>query len=1459
MLNKIIDFSIKNKLIIGLFTLGLIVFGAYSVMKLPIDAVPDITNNQVMVITISPGLGAPDVERFITVPVEQATRNVPGIKEQRSFSRFGLSIVTIVFNDNTDVYWARQQVGERLVTVQSQIPAGMGTPEMGPVTTGLGEIFQYVIKTKKGFEGKYSLTELRTIQDWIVRRQLLGTQGVADVSSFGGSVKQYEVAVKTDQLKSFGLTISDVFKALEENNQNAGGAYIEKGPNVLFIRTEGLVKNLEDMGNVVVKRVGGSMPVLVKNIGVVREGSAIRYGATVYGADGEVPGAVVMMLKGGNSKDVIYNIKEKIKIIEKSLPEGVIIEPFLDRTKMVDNAIGTVKVNLIEGALIVVFVLVIFLGNLRAGFIVASVIPLSLLFAVILMNLAGTSGNLMSLGALDFGLLVDGGVIIVEAVLFKLHHGIKHNRGTGTDVLSQDEMDAEVGDSSKKMMNAAAFGQIIILVVYLPVLSLQGIEGKMFRPMAETVSFAILGAFLLSLTYIPMMSSLFLSKHIGTKPNISDRMMDAVTKWYTPILKKVLAFPKLIVGVSVLLFAIAAFIMSTLGGEFIPKLEEGDFAVDTRLLTGSSLTNTVSTLQKTAKVLLDSFPEVKKVVTKIGSGEIPTDPMPLEAADMMVILKDKKEWTSAKTFDELAEKMSAALQQVPGVTTGFQFPVQMRFNELMTGARQDVVCKIFGDDLDTLAITAERIGELISKVEGAKDLYVETVTGVPQMVISYNREAIARYGASVAEINKTVQAAYAGSKAGLVFEGDKRFDLVIRLDNEQKADINNLSNLMIGVANGLQVPLGELATVQLQEGPYQIQREEARRRIMVGFNVRGRDVQTVVQELQKNVNDHIKLAPGYSISYGGQYENLQNATSRLAIALPIALLLIFVLLYFAFNKIKYGLLIFSAIPLSATGGIFSLWLRGMPFSISAGVGFIALFGVAVLNGIVLITEIVRLRVNDESDVKDIIVKATETRLRPILMTAAVASLGFLPMAISSGAGAEVQRPLATVVIGGLLTATVLTLVVLPCLYLLFDRRKFKPQKMKALSIIGLMVLSSAAFAQSPANINGKPLRLTEALQLAIEKAPSMNVSRLQEQYYALLPAIGRDIPRTQFNTELGNYNTAAFDARISIVQPLSSGAVYQKQKALFESFLATAKINTEVQKMDIKRLVHQLYIQLQYLQANRLLLQRVDSIFGGYQRIASLRLEKGESNLLEKTSLDNLVMQNRLQMQMQESDIQTAQLQLSLILQTESNIVAADPLQSTAKLFDSAQWRTSPFLALYKKQEAQAMAETELVKARMKPDWLLGYNNQSLNGWQMQTDRSEKLYNMGNRFSSLSLGMTVPVFNKAQKQKVTASKANEAVAVATTALATNNFQAKIDKAWHDYEKYNKAVLYYEKTANKQAEIMINTANLSYRNGAINYIEWGTLLNQAINIKSQYIESLRLLNIAETELNYLFNN
>ena len=1034
MLNSIIEFAIKNKLIVGLFTIALIGYGSYEVTKLPIDAVPDITNNQVQVITIAPSFGATDIERLVTFPIEQANNNISGLHEIRSFSRFGLSLVTIVFDDETDIYWARQQVAERLQQVQSQIPAGIGVPELGPVSTGLGEIYQYVVRPKEGYESKYDETELRTIQDWIVRRQLLGVKGVAEVSSFGGKLKQYSIEIDPRKLQSSGISISDVFKALESNNQNTGGAYIEKGSTALFIRSEGLIGNIEDIKNIAIKSLGGGTPLFIRDVAEIKIGHATRYGAMTFNDKGEVSGAVVMMLKGANSSEVIKNVKSRVAQIQKTLPEGVIIEPFLDRTKMVNNAIGTVEKNLLEGALIVIFVLVLFLGNFRAGILVASVIPLAMLFAIIMMNLFGVSGNLMSLGALDFGLIVDGAVIIVEAVM----HVLAGKNALGNAKYSQAEMDEITHKSAGKMMNSAVFGQVIILVVYLPIFTLQGIEGKMFKPMAQTVAFALLGAFILSLTYIPMMSAVFLSKKTKHTPNISDRLMAKVEHAYKSALTKVIGFPKIVLGTTIGLFVLAVFILTTLGGEFIPALEEGDFAVETRVLTGSSLETTIENTQKTAHILKTRFPEVEKVVTKIGSGEVPTDPMPMEASDMMVILKDKSEWTSAKTFNELAEKMTNELAEVPGVTVGFQYPVQMRFNELMTGARQDVVCKIFGEDLDTLTAYANKMGEIVNTVEGAKNLYVESVSGMPQVIIAYKRDMIAQYNLTISDINRIVNIALAGQSTGMVFEGEKRFDLVVRLAGEQKKDVQDIQNLLIPTSNGTQIPLSQLADVAIKDGPNQIQREDAKRRIVVGFNVRGRDVQTIVNELQGKIDKKIKFPTGYYVTYGGAFENLNAAKQRLMIAVPVSLILIFLLLFFAFNSIKHGLLIYSAIPLSAIGGIFFLAMRGLPFSISAGVGFIALFGVAVLNGIVLIAEFNRIKHDGERDLRKVVIKGTNLRLRPVLMTAFVASLGFLPMALSNGAGAEVQRPLATVVIGGLLVATFLTLFVLPILYMVFE-------------------------------------------------------------------------------------------------------------------------------------------------------------------------------------------------------------------------------------------------------------------------------------------------------------------------------------------------------------------------------------------------------------------------------------
>jgi cobalt-zinc-cadmium resistance protein CzcA len=1034
MLDKIIYYSIKNKLVVAFLAIALVIWGSYSLMQLPVDAVPDITNNQVQILTTAPSQSAMDIERLVTFPVEQTMATIPDIEEIRSFSRFGLSVVTIVFDDNVDVYWARQQVNERLVIAASQIPPGVGTPMLAPVTTGLGEIYQYIIRPAKGYEKKYDAMELRNLQDWIVRRQLLGIPGVADVASLGGYLKQYEIAIDPDKLRSYNISIAEVFSALEKNNQNTGGAYIDKKPNAYFIRSEGLIGSMDDIGKIVVTNTEGGIPVLIRNIAEVRFGHATRYGAITYNDETEVVGAVVMMLKGGNSSAVVKRVKEKMEQVQKSLPEGVVIDAFLDRSHLVERAIGTVERNLIEGALIVIAVLVLFLGNLRAGLIVASVIPLSMLFAVSMMRVFDVSGNLMSLGAIDFGLIVDGTVIIVEATMFHLLTRVNRQR------LTQDEMDLEVYQSASRIRTSAAFGEIIILIVYLPILTLVGVEGKMFRPMAETVGFAIAGAFILSLTYVPMMSAVFLSKDPEHKRNFSDRMMDFFNRKYEPLIRWSLKHKLTVIFVSGLLLLISIFTFIKMGGEFLPTLEEGDFAVETRALTGSSLTYTIDIAKKSAGVLLREFPdEVKEVVAKIGSSEIPTDPMPIEACDLMVILNPKNQWTKASGRDELADKMATALEAVPGVMYGFQQPIQMRFNELMSGVRQDVAIKIFGEDINVLTTLSQQVNKLIGDIEGVHDIYLEEVTGLPQIVVNINRDEVAKYGLNIQDINAAINTAFAGQSAGMVFENERRFDLTVRLKGENRQGIEDVRNLYVTSSNGQQIPLRQLADIQLVIGPNQIQREDAKRRIIVGFNVRGRDIATVVEEIQEKIESKIDFPPGYYPTYGGQFENLQKAQQRLSVAVPVALFLIFVLLFFTFSSISQSILIFTAIPMAAIGGVFALLVRGMPFSISAGVGFIALFGVAVLNGIVLIAEFNRLKKSGLTDLNEIILKGTAVRLRPVLMTAAVASLGFLPMALATSAGAEVQKPLATVVIGGLITSTLLTLVVLPCLYIYFER------------------------------------------------------------------------------------------------------------------------------------------------------------------------------------------------------------------------------------------------------------------------------------------------------------------------------------------------------------------------------------------------------------------------------------
>lgn len=1033
MLDKIIQFSIRNKFVILLFTLVLIAWGSYSLKKLPLDALPDVTNNQVQIITTAPTLASQEVEQLITYPLERAVKTVPNVIELRSISRFGLSVVTVVFEEDVDIYWAREQIFQRLKEAEENIPDYVNSPELAPISTGLGEIYQYDVYAKKGYENKYSAVELRTIQDWIIIPQLQGIKGVAEVSTWGGKLKQFEIAVNPNMLNSLGVTITEIFDALAKNNQNTGGAYIEKDQYTYFIRGVGMAKGVKDLENVVVKNRNGS-PVLVRNVAQVREGVALRYGASTKDGKGEIVSGMVLMLKGENSSAVVNRVHEKMAQINKSLPEGVVAEAFIDRGKLVENSIKTVAKNLLEGALIVIFVLILFLGNLRAGLIVASVIPLAMLFAVILMNAFGVSGNLMSLGAIDFGIIVDGAVIIVEATM---HHLQKFKN---KKELTQEEMDEEVYNSASKIRNSAAFGEIIILIVYLPILALIGTEGKMFKPMAMTVGFAIIGAFILSLTYIPMMSALFLSKKTEHKENFSDRMIAWLESRYTPLLKKALEFKKVVLSIAVGLFALAFIIFQNMGGEFIPTIEEGDLAINATIMTGSSLTQMVETTTKYEQILKAKFPEIKTIVTKIGSGEIPTDPMPIESGDLIIVLKDKKEWKGKyHNWEELANAMKEEMEIIPGANIEISQPIQMRFNELMTGSRSDIAIKIFGDDLEILDAKATELISKIKGIEGIGDLKADKVTGLPQITIKYDYDKIALYGLNISDINQIIRSSFAGEVAGKIYDESKRFDVVVRMDENNRGDITDVSNLFIPLPNGQQVPLSQVASVEYEQGPVQVIREDGKRRITVGLNVRGRDIKSVVEEIQAKLDKSFKLPAGYYVTYGGQFENLIEASQRLSVALPIALGLILVLLYFTFKSVKQALLIFTAIPLSAIGGVFALSLRGMPFSISAGIGFIALFGIAVLNGIVLISYFNQLKSEGISDAFQRIITGTKTRLRPVLMTAAVASLGFLPMALSTSGGAEVQKPLATVVIGGLISATLLTLIVLPILYLLLER------------------------------------------------------------------------------------------------------------------------------------------------------------------------------------------------------------------------------------------------------------------------------------------------------------------------------------------------------------------------------------------------------------------------------------
>jgi len=1451
MINNIIAYSIKNKLIIGVFTLAIIVTGIWSMSKVPIDAVPDITNNQVQVITKAPNLGTVDIEQFVTYPVEVSMSNLPGVKEIRSVSRFGLSLVTIVFDDDMGTYLPRQLVAEKLTEVASEIPNGFGTPEIGPISTGLGEIYQYSLEVDEKYRDRYTLSDLRTIQDWIIRRQMAMVPGVVEVNAFGGDKKQYEVAVSPEKLKSFGVTMSEIFDALEANNQNSGGAYIEKNHQANFIRGEGLARSLDDIRKIVL-RTENNIPLTINDVATVQYGKAIKYGALTKDGQGEAVGGMFLMLKGANSNDVIEAVKNRVEKIQKSLPEGIRIEPFLDRSKLISNTIGTVSTNLIEGALIVIFILVFLLGNWRGGLIVASTIPLSLLFAFILMNVFDVWANLMSLGAIDFGIIIDGAVIIVEGTVFLLHEKVVKN----------DQMDAETRDtvaleSSSKMMNSAFFGQLIILIVFVPILALQGVEGKMFKPMALTFMFAMIGVMILCLTYVPMMSAWFLKVNPKSQPSPGDRLVQYLENGYEIVLQKTMRFSKMMIISSLGLLVLAVFSFMQLGGEFIPKLDEGDIAFHVILKPGSSLSETIQTTTKVEQVIKENFPEVEHVICRIGVADVPTDPMPMDIADCFAILKPKSEWRPGMTKAKLISEIKAKTGLIPGINHEFTQPIEMRFNELLTGVREDVAVKLFGEDLEVLAVKAEEMGRLISSIDGVADMKVEATSGLPQITIKYNRHKLAQYGLNVSDINSIIQTAFAGSKAGVIFEGERRFDMVVRLDQSYRKGIDHVKNLYVYLKNGAQIPLREVADISYVSGPMQISRDNTNRRTYVGVNVRDRDVKSVVTDIQRKLENEFELPPGYYIRYGGAFENFERATSRLKVVVPAALGLIFILIFFALQSVKQTLMIYMAIPLAAIGGIFSLWLRDMPFSISAGVGFIVLFGVAVLNGLVLISGWNELKNNESLSLSERIRLGAKRRIRPIILTALTDILGFLPMAISTSSGAEVQRPLATVVIGGMITATFLTLFVLPILYKWMESKT--EYKMSNSKIIGLLVLgcffSSISMAQSKADSLVLD-NLSDVIAVGLEYNGDVSVARKSVQIEELGKKSAWNLGKTNVLFRYGQYNSYQNDFAVELNQDLSFPTVYGKQNKLAKERMAGSEAQLDMTKNELQQKIKQSWYQLSYLLEQKKLLEYQDSIFQRFAYAAKVRYETEASTYLEKVTAETKAMEVKNNLNLIHSDITIEENQLRALINDTIG------WQFTPRIFeerdfsvltDSQQLKQNPMLRYVVQQIEIAQAEKEVMLAKSLPDLRIGYFNQSMIGAPLGNG---DFASSSNRFTGIQAGISIPIFFGSYKADVQSKDIQRAQVQTQASYYSHVLQNEYDKQLQQVLKYDYSLKYYKQTALHQADLLIENAQKSYENGGIGYIEYFQSLTQGLQMKFGYLETLNAYNQSVINLEYL---
>ena len=1444
MLERIIQYSVHHKLIILLFTAGIIGFGLYSLSNIPIGAVPDVTNNQVQVITTSRNLATEDVEKFLTYPVELEMANLPGVKEIRSVSKFGLSVVTVVFKDNMGTYLPRQLIAEKIKSAEEKIPSGFGKPFMGPVSTGLGEIYQYVIDVDAKHKEQYSLSDVRTIQDWVVKRQLSGIPGVVEVNTWGGYLKTYEVAINPERLRAMDVSIFDVFSALEKNNGVAGGGYIEKVNESYFIRGEGLVGSIQDIEDIVVT-AREDVPVYVSDIATVGYGHANRFGAITGNGEGEKVLGQVMMLKDANSNAVIEAVKQRVSEIQSSLPPGISINPFLERSELIAKTTFTIAENLILGCLIVIFVVVLLLGNLRSGLVVASVIPMSLLFALSLMYIFGVDANLMSLGAIDFGIIIDGAVIIVEFIAFKITSQRskllalpKHQR--------QGLIDQITYQGASKMMNSAVFGQLIIIIVFIPILSLVNVEGKMFRPMALVFSFALTGAMVLCFTYIPVMASLFIKPSNTEKRTISSKLIGFLESKYQPTISWALRKKKLVLGMAIGLLLITAFLYTRMGGEFVPTLDEGDFVIQPVLKTGTSLSKTIEATTRMEKIL-KRFPEVEQVVSRIGAAEVPTDPMSMEESDVIIKLRPKKEWVSANSKDELADKFKEALSEIAGVDFEFTQPIEMRFNELITGVRADLAIKVFGEDLDVLYNKALEIENAIQNVPGAADISVEKTAGLPQMSVNYNRRKIAKYNLNIEDLNKVVTMGFAGMPAGTVFEGEKQFDLVLRYDERHRRDIENIETASVSLPNGMKLPLSEFAKISYTKGPAKISRDNTKRRIVVGVNVRNRDLESVVKDVQTVIESQVKLPTGYSISYGGQFENLRTATARLKIAVPIALVLIFVLLYFAFDSVKEALMIYSAIPLSAIGGVMLLYIRGLPFSISAGVGFIALFGIAVLNGIVLIEEFKELKAHGVNNINKRILMGTNNRLRPVLLTAAAAALGFLPMAISTSAGAEVQRPLATVVVGGLISATALTLIVLPILYAMFDRKGHHPKvrkkvNLKALGIFTLLFLPFLGSAQQ-ISINAE-----QAVQIAIENNKGLKASakRIDQSEQLVGSSFNLDKTLVYYSSDQNNIAENGLPLDVyGVSQSIQFPTIYGAQRKVEKQKVELSTQQYRLNERTLTKEVYKAYYNVVYY--NSLVQQYIflDSLYGQFSRAAKKRYDVGETNLLEKLTAETKQKEISILLAQTKEGVAKAFTILNQWMQTDSLVIVEG--NSLPKLeLQQQSFGNHPGILYYDSAQKLSKSSLSLERQRLLPDLHISVFQGTNNGVDAK------------RYNGFQAGVSIPLWFGANKAKINAAKTETMIIADESENYRLQLSSKYQGLLSDLKKFQKGVEYFETTGGKLAIELTSSASKSFQNGEIDFLQYVQLLENAKNIQITYLQNLNEYNTTVLELNYLIN-